>query len=132
MTKKYYSNTREEMLKFVPKSAKRILEVGCANGSFGAKFIERQNAEVWGIEPVSASAKQAESVLFKVINKLFSIDINVPKNYFDCIIFNDVIEHLIDPWEALKVSKIFLNDKPSSIVVASIPNFRFIGIFTRF
>ena len=30
----YYENVRPEMLGFIPKSAKTILEIGCGSGNF--------------------------------------------------------------------------------------------------
>ncbi len=43
-------------------------------------------------------------------------------NYFDCIIFADILEHLENPWDVLKNVKSFLNDE--GIIIASIPNVR--------
>jgi len=43
-------------------------------------------------------------------------------NYFDCIIFVDVLEHLRDPWRILQEITLFL--KEGGVVVASIPNVR--------
>lgn len=127
MSTKYYSNKREEMLEFVPMNSKKILIVGCAKGEFGNEIIRRQKAEVWGIEPNTSSAMEAGKTFHKVINDYFSSELNLPNNYFDCIVFNDVLEHMTDPWSALKMSKKLLNIKQNSVVIASIPNFRFIG-----
>ena len=43
-------------------------------------------------------------------------------DYFDCIIFADILEHLKNPWEILRSSVNFLND--GGVVIASIPNVR--------
>ena len=48
-TKQYFDNYRPEMLAYLPKSAKTILDVGCSNGGFGKSLKEVQNVEVWGI-----------------------------------------------------------------------------------
>ena len=46
----YYNNFRKEMLGYLPKDAKTILDVGCGNGCF-AEVIKNMNAaEVLGIE----------------------------------------------------------------------------------
>ena len=39
----YYSNTRPEMLKYIPSNVKIALEVGCAGGSLrrNSKIIEK-------------------------------------------------------------------------------------------
>lgn len=44
----------------------------------------------------------------------------LPDNYFDCITFNDVLEHTIDPTQLLSMVKTKLG--PKGIVIASIPN----------
>ena len=41
-------------------------------------------------------------------------------NYFDFILFMDVLEHLDDPWNVLKKMKIYLKD--GGFVVISVPN----------
>jgi len=41
-------------------------------------------------------------------------------NYFDCIVFADILEHLKNPWGILKNSKKFLNGGGG--VISSIPN----------
>ena len=53
---------------------------------------------------------------------------NAENNYYDLIIFNDVLEHLYDPWAILKKSaeKLAKGGK----VVASIPNIR--HLYTMF
>lgn len=120
----YYKNVRQEMLDFVPRDAVRILEVGCGEGVFGQQLMQRQDAEVWGIEPNPAAAKIAATRLFKAENGFFGETAAAPRNYFDCIVFNDVLEHMENPWQAMDLARSFLRDD-KSVVVASIPNFRF-------
>ena len=45
-----------------------------------------------------------------------------PEKYFDCVVFNDVLEHLVDPYSVLEEIKKFLS--PEGVIVASIPNIR--------
>lgn len=123
----YYQYTRKEMLEFVPVTCKRVLDVGCGAGSFSKQLIERQNAEVWGIEPVREAADEAKKLLTKVINAYYEEGIELPENYFDCIIFNDVLEHMADPWKTLEMSKRFLSSDAQSYIVTSIPNFLYVG-----
>jgi 2-polyprenyl-3-methyl-5-hydroxy-6-metoxy-1,4-benzoquinol methylase len=53
----------------------------------------------------------------------------LPVGYFDCIVFNDVLEHLMDPWKVLSDSKKLL--APGGCVVASIPNMRFYDVLKQ-
>jgi hypothetical protein len=41
---------------------------------------------------------------------------------FECVVFNDVLEHLVDPWQALTFTRTLLTGPRA--VVASVPNAR--------
>lgn len=120
----YYGSNRSEMLEFIPKSALKILEIGCGEGSFSAQ-LKSENNETWGIEPNKKSWEIASQKLYKVINKtLENATEEIPDNYFDIIIMNDVLEHMFYPKDNLKLLHAKLNSKGK--IVASIPNFRYI------
>ncbi len=121
----YFENPRPEMLSYIPAKPERILEVGCGKGIFAGSIRKKINCEIWGIEIDSQAAKEAE----KVIDKIIVDDINsaiskLTDCYFDCIVFNDVLEHLIDPFDVLKKIRPKLSN--SGVVVSSIPNVLFI------
>lgn len=120
----YFANRRPELLKFIPGDVKRILDVGCASGNFGAFLKTRKEYEIWGVEPDQQSAEEAKGKLDKVIVGLFNPGVSgLNGQKFDLICFNDVLEHLVDPEEALTASKGFLND--NGYILASIPNIRY-------
>lgn len=123
---KYFEETREEMLAFIPETSIKILEVGCGQGNFGKLLLEKRSIEIWGIEPHYDSYISASKHYHRVINEIFNKDLNLPRNYFDCIIFNDVLEHMDDPSENLFFSKDFLKKNHQSYLVSSIPNFNYI------
>jgi 2-polyprenyl-3-methyl-5-hydroxy-6-metoxy-1,4-benzoquinol methylase len=119
----YFNWPRSEMLTFVPSSAKRILDVGCGEGTFARNMKERRNAEVWGAELVPAIAQVASTQLDKVLcGDIMQQLRDLPDAYFDCITFNDVIEHLADPYTMLAAMKRKLS--PEGVIVCSIPNVR--------
>ncbi|MBU3822409.1 class I SAM-dependent methyltransferase [Flavobacteriaceae bacterium XHP0103] len=120
----YYNNTREEMLAFLPKKVKTVLDVGCADGSFAETIKNKSNAEVWGIEFMPDEAEKAVSKIDKVFVGPCENHIeNLPDNYFDVIYFNDVLEHLVDPYNVL--SKIKSKLSKNGVVISSIPNMRY-------
>lgn len=120
----YYSNIRNEMLKYLPLDAKTVIDIGCGNGSFAKVIKERTNAEVWGIEYMEEEALIAEKVLDKVYFGPCEDHLdNLPNHYFDVVYFNDVLEHLVDPYMVLEKIKIHL--KPGGVVISSIPNMRY-------
>ena len=120
----YYSHTRPEMLKFLPKDFKTVLDVGCATGNFGGMLKDLYNCEVWGVEPDENSANIAKKKLDKVYHGMFDCSLEIPpKKKFDCIIFNDVLEHLSEPNKALNLAR--KNLSATGYIVASIPNIRY-------
>lgn len=116
----YYSVARNEMVSYIPPGVSRILEVGCGDGSFGSAVKEKYQCEYWGIEPHERSARLAEKELDKTFNSVFSPGL-LPDHYFDCIVFNDVLEHLMHPDKVLSEVKSKLQGR--GFIVASIPNF---------
>ncbi len=121
----YFSNVRKEMTAFVPVSSKRILDVGCSEGNFGKLLMEQNGAEVWGAELSEQAAAVAAGKLHKVFQGDFrTILPQLPSGYFDCLIFNDVLEHFTDPEIVIAQCRTIL--APGGDIVSSIPNVRYI------
>jgi SAM-dependent methyltransferase len=118
----YFEWSRPEMLPFVPTNCRRILDVGCGVGAFGASLKQTREVEVWGVEPISSAAEKAAERLDHVVVGPFNPEIALPGATFDCVVFNDVLEHMPAPEEALRYARILL--APGGTVVASIPNIR--------
>ena len=120
--KEYYSVYRKDLIEYIPGNLKKVLDVGCSEGVFGAMLKAKFNAtEVWGIEPFPNSAKEASKKLDKVFDLPVESAIEcLDGEQFDCIFFNDVLEHLIDPYSILL--KIKKNLSTTGCVFASIPN----------
>ncbi|MCL5991148.1 MAG: class I SAM-dependent methyltransferase [Bacteroidetes bacterium] len=121
----YYEGERLEMLEYIPKGCRRVLEVGCGAGKFGYSLKLRSKSEVWGIEINEEQAEKSKGLLDKVIcggieSRMKELD----DGYFDCIVFNDVLEHIAYPNEMLIELKAKLIEK--GFIVASIPNVRHI------
>ena len=119
----YFCVVRPEMLEFVPPNATAILDVGCADGTFGSLLKKHRHVEVWGIEPNQSAANSAAQKLDRVICSAFDRSLGLPAGKFDCIVFNDVLEHLVDPQDALSHCKELL--KNPGAILASIPNVRY-------
>lgn len=127
----YYANKRSEMLDFVPKDTKKILDCGCGEGYFANEAKNHFNAEVWGLEMDSSSAETAREKIHTVIQgDLAKTIAEIPSNYFDCITFNDVLEHLVNPYEIL--TTIRGNLSKNGVVVCSIPNARYWRVFKKY
>lgn len=126
----YYDNIRSEMLKYLPLSAKKILDIGCGNGAFAEVIKNKNNAEVWGMELMSDEAEKAKSRLYKVFVGPCEDHINsLPDDYFDVVYCNDVLEHLVDPYAVLKT--IYKKLRKNGQVISSIPNVRYHNTFIK-
>jgi len=118
----YFECSRPEVMHFFPEGAKRVLDIGCGTGGFGESLKRIQGCEVWGVEPDEEAAHAASGLLDRVFSGFFAEELRLPEGYFDCIFFNDVLEHMIDPGAALKLADKLLAEDGS--IVASIPNIR--------
>lgn len=121
---RYYQQSRSDMLRYVPETTKTSLELGCAEGNFSELVRTSLGAECWGVEIDPDAARVAASKLDRVITG----DVNdslgdVPDSYFDCIICNDILEHLVDPYTLLINLKKKLT--AGGVLVASLPNVRY-------
>jgi len=127
----YYTSDRSGMLKYIPKDLKTALEFGCGTGRFSTLLKKKFGAETWAVEIDEQSAKTAAQKLDKVINcdAHEAID-KLPDNYFDCIIFFDMLEHLVDPYSLLISVKKKLTEK--GVITTSIPNIRFYRNMIKF
>ncbi|MES1999778.1 MAG: class I SAM-dependent methyltransferase [Pseudomonadota bacterium] len=121
--KQYYQHERAEMLAFIPPSVTHTLKVGCGAGSFSVQIKDKLGAETWGVEYQPDAANLAAQKLHRVLaGSVESALPNLPQHYFDCIVFNDVLEHLVDPYSTLMQMQDLLN--ATGVVVASIPDIR--------
>lgn len=119
----YYQCIRCDVVDLVEKGTKRVLDVGCAFGITGELLKEKGIEEVVGIEVQPHACEEASKRLDKVImGNVQDLTLPYKDGYFDCIIYADILEHLIDPWSVLKRQNRLL--KKGGHVVASIPNVR--------
>lgn len=100
-----------------------VLDVGCSTGDFGGALIQHKNCEVDGIEPDKGDAYKASKILrlvhnFSVEDLIFSGSIEEEK--YDYVVFLDVIEHIVNPIDVLRLIKKAL--KPGGGIIFSIPN----------
>ena len=119
-----YTLLRTNVLELIEqKPSLDILDVGCSTGVNGAFLRERMGATVFGVDYEESYCRQAESRLARV----FHADLNrVPLSglpfgrRFDYVLFSDILEHLMMPWEALRDAISLL--KPGGRIIVSVPN----------
>jgi 2-polyprenyl-3-methyl-5-hydroxy-6-metoxy-1,4-benzoquinol methylase len=124
----YYQNIRPEMLDFIPAGSRTLLDVGCGEGHFAYNLKHSRDVVAWGIEMVEERAGVASQKLDKVLaGDVADLIPQLPESFFDVVTFNDVLEHLVDPFDVLARIKSCLS--PTGVVVSSIPNIRFYPTF---
>ncbi len=127
--KKKSSAYRSDIISLIPKGAKRVLDVGCSDGSLG-KGLKNLGMEVVGVELDAEACKKAENILDKVFSaNVENFSLPFPAGYFDCILFADILEHLHNPKEVLKKYRFYLNN--NGVVISSIPNIRYYKVVIR-
>lgn len=120
----YYQNLRSEVAALLPSSYSKVLEVGCGAGTFRSNLTKP--CEYWGIEPVPEVAQLAKTRLDKVlvVGAEQALE-QLPDRYFDLVICNDVLEHMLHPDLFLQAIKPKLSAQGAHLV-GSIPNVRYV------
>jgi 2-polyprenyl-3-methyl-5-hydroxy-6-metoxy-1,4-benzoquinol methylase len=120
----YFKGYRDELKPFIPDGVKRVLEIGCGEGGFRTHFAD--DVEYWGVEPNSQVAFLSKEKFHRVLNGIYDdVEEEIPNDYFDLVVCNDVIEHMVD--HDAFFEKIKLKMKYDGKILMSIPNVRYIG-----
>ena len=123
----YFKSMRPDMVGYIPADAKDVLDVGCGGGGFAAEVKKTRQVRFTGIEPFANAAAAAATRLDEVLQTSAEDGLGrLRGRAFDCIVFNDVLEHLVDPESVLVNAAELL--RPGGVVVASIPNMRFLPV----
>jgi SAM-dependent methyltransferase len=115
-----------DLLARIPLSAHTILDVGCGNGELAAAY-HRMNpkARLLGIEMDPAAAALAATHLEQVSTVDVEADplpFEAPEG-IDCIIYNDVLHHLRDPWALIRRHAEALSS--DGILLICVPNIEY-------
>ncbi len=115
-----YSSERPDLVSMIPRDASRILDIGCATGGYGrAVKALKPDAYVVGVE-INPDLAQKARQYYDCVH-LGSIENFCPTEAgFDLANCGDVLEHLYDPWTALR--KFYSLLRPGGYFVSSIPN----------
>jgi 2-polyprenyl-3-methyl-5-hydroxy-6-metoxy-1,4-benzoquinol methylase len=128
LRKTYPASARVELQRFLPVEAKTFLDVGCGRGGFAAT-IRRvvPSAYITGVEILPEQAAEAGTVMDEILlGEIPAVLDQFAGRSFDCIVLNDIVEHLADPWDAL--TRIKMITHPGSVIVSSIPNVQFLPV----
>ena len=127
--KRYHESCRNDVLSLVPKGVKRVLSVGCSDGSTESELV-KQGIDVVGIPLDCIIQVSAEAKGIKVVPPNFGAAMHALRGEdFDCILFPDVLQHYPDPISLLKEFMKLLG-KYGSIII-SVPNFNHLSVLRK-
>jgi 2-polyprenyl-3-methyl-5-hydroxy-6-metoxy-1,4-benzoquinol methylase len=121
----YETNPRTDVQPFIPAGVTSALDVGCGGGGFGdtLRRVLGPDARLVGVEAVSTSAARARQHGFDDIVEGYFPQAMPTAERFELVCFNDVLEHLVDPWQVLRACHAYLAD--DGRVLAAIPNVQY-------
>ncbi|MCO5143254.1 MAG: class I SAM-dependent methyltransferase [Oligoflexia bacterium] len=118
----YYNNPREDVLRHLEGKFTRSLDIGCAAGMVSKHLVEKKIVkEADGLELEESAYQVARSQLRRVEKiDLCVQDFPVGMDQYDLVLCLDVLEHMVDPWLALRKIKKVMN--PDGLLLVSLPN----------
>jgi O-antigen biosynthesis protein len=120
----YSTFIREEIIERISEPKEKeinVLEIGCACGATLLKIKSiYPNANIFGIELNENSAKIASTLADIRSENIENTKLSYEEDFFDYIIFADVLEHLYNPELVLRNMKRYL--KRDGYILASVPN----------
>jgi SAM-dependent methyltransferase len=115
-----YGAVNQAVFERIPRSARRVLDVGCGDGSLGRALKARQSVSVTGVTFSSEEAERASRALDRVERAdLESADL-AHLGSFDCVVASHVLEHLRDPESVLR--RLRANLEPGGTLLVALPN----------
>jgi len=120
------SNTllRSNQLKLlsIAKEKKGVfLDLGCSNGQFSLEFATKVGAkEIYGVDINELALAEAQKKGITVVKADLNNKIPLPSSFFDIILSNQTMEHLINPDNLLEEIHRLL--KPDGYLYISVPN----------
>lgn len=123
----YPEDERPDIEPHLPTGMVSALDVGCARGGFGITLrrLMGPDARIVGIEAVPEQGAIARTGhgFDEVLDGYFPQALAGRDQTFDLISFNDVLEHIFDPWQTLRDCHPHLT--PDGRVLAAIPNIQY-------
>lgn len=125
----YYANARREIEPLLPSDIGSVLEIGCSEGNTLMWLRDSKSIKTCrGIEILPDVAARAKEKGLDIVVADIEHD-GIPfKDQYDLVLCLDVLEHLNDPWGAMKT--ITESIKPGGYFIASIPNIGHISVLS--
>jgi len=127
----YYDGLNLKLLAAVPADARRVLELGCANGRLGRRYKESHPGVTWwGVD----RSAEATAVAAQHLDRVFTLDLDRLElaelgRGFDVIVIGDLLEHLSDPHAVLEA--LYDLSAPGARIVCCLPNMAHLSVIER-
>lgn len=116
---------RIEMIIKLVATEKRVLDIGCYDGTIGKLIAQNQN-EVYGIDLSDQAVNLAKKKGIRAYQAdIEENDLPFPKEFFDVIVAAEIIEHVFDTDGFLEKIREFL--KPNGHLILTTPNLATLG-----
>jgi 2-polyprenyl-3-methyl-5-hydroxy-6-metoxy-1,4-benzoquinol methylase len=115
------AHERRELLPFIPASARRVVDVGCGSGLFGA-ILRAAGRTVVGIEPEWELARLARERLDIVLPTSGEEGLRALRLPVDCVVLADVVEHTSPPHHLLRAAAEAVKHVEAGKVLVSFPS----------
>jgi glycosyltransferase involved in cell wall biosynthesis len=112
-----------DLLPLIPLAARAVVHVGCGRGELAAAYRQlNPKAHLLGIEPDALAASRAAAHMHQVSVTEGEAD-PLPFDLsfsIDCIVYNDISQHLQDPWAMIRRHSEVLS--PDGVMLICVPN----------
>jgi 2-polyprenyl-3-methyl-5-hydroxy-6-metoxy-1,4-benzoquinol methylase len=121
----YGGTVNEDVLRGLGRISGRLLDVGCGAGVWASRLREAGADELVGLDPSPAAIELAAARYdTAVVGTIEDTALErLGGERFDVIVVADVLEHLVDPWLAVRRLRDWA--APGATLAVSVPNMRF-------
>ncbi len=120
-----YKGARHDLMRHM-KSPKKVLDIGCNTGATGSLINKTFGTEVkvWGIDynpnVINEATKKLHHASVVNLNDSNEFKTYLNQKSFDTILMGDVLEHVLDPKNIIKIAVDHLG--PKGQIIISLPN----------
>lgn len=116
----YFDGDRPDLIQFINQDARTILEIGGGYGGFSKNFAI--DAEYYLVDPVTSRIQTPMPENFTLFSSTYDqVESKIPDGYFDMVICNDVLEHMVQHMDFLIQVKSKLKPTSGRLLI-SVPN----------
>jgi 2-polyprenyl-3-methyl-5-hydroxy-6-metoxy-1,4-benzoquinol methylase len=121
----YGYTINDDVLRGLGTISGRLLDVGSGEGRWADRLREAGARELVALDPSSAAIEIASERYDRaVVGTIEGATLaHLGGEPFDVIVAADVLEHLVDPWRAMRILRSWAT--PRAILAVSVPNLRF-------